>query len=412
MTNHPRRHLAFALGLSYAAMMCLAIAVNLIPVFLTTLALDLGGEGGLTKEQLGRIGATTFVGLVVGIIAAGLLADRLGTKPFAVAGNLLIAAGLGVLGLAPDYPAALMAVFVMGMGAGVLDLVLSPIVCALQPEHRGSAMNWLHSFYCVGAVATILTAALALRFEVAWRAVALWLILMPLAVGLGFLAMKMPPLVAKGHERTRLRALCRETYFLVALAAIFLAGATELGMAQWLPAYAEDGLGYTKWTGDMAFLAFSMAMAVGRMGAGMLGRRVAAIPLMLHCGWVSAVLFVMACFAPWRPAALAACAAVGLTCSCLWPSMVAVTADRFPQGGASMFGLLAAMGNLGGIFMPWVVGVTADLSAMNWGLSTATLCPLSMALLLMWMGSKRHFPQSVRNRSDQQGPRPPGPSFS
>ena len=65
--------------------------------------------------------------------------------------------------------------------------------------------------------------------------------------------------------------------------------------------------------------------------------------------------------------------------------MLAVAADRFPHGGASMFGVLAASGNFGCTFMPWVIGVAADHWAINWGLSTATLCPLGLALLLLWM---------------------------
>jgi MFS family permease len=386
MPTHTRAYLAYALGLNYAAMVSLAIAVNLIPVFLTTLGIELGGERGLTKEQLGRIGAVTFVGLVAGILLAGPLADRLGPKPFAVAGNLLIGIGLAVLALAPSYGVVLVAVLIMGLGAGILDMVLSPIVAALRPDRRSSAMNWLHSFYCVGAVATILASGLALDSKVSWRTLSLWLIAMPVAVGLGFTALRIPPLVAEGHERTRLRRLVRETYFLVALGAIFLAGATELGMAYWLPAYAEVSLRYTKWTADMAFLGFSLAMAVGRILAGLIGHRIRPITLMLGCCWASVGLFVAACFAPWPAVALGACVAAGLMGSCLWPSMLAVTADRFPRGGASMYGLLAAFGNFGGVFMPWVVGVTAGLSAMNWGLSTATLCPLGLAFMLIWMG--------------------------
>ena len=55
--NSQRASLIYALGLSYASMVSLAIAVNLAPVLLTTLSFALGGEEGLTNEQLGRIGA-------------------------------------------------------------------------------------------------------------------------------------------------------------------------------------------------------------------------------------------------------------------------------------------------------------------------------------------------------------------
>lgn len=75
---------AYAFALCYAAMVCLAIAVNLMPIFLTTLRVDLGGRAGLTGEQLGRISAITFAGLVGGILFTGPLADRWGGKLFSV----------------------------------------------------------------------------------------------------------------------------------------------------------------------------------------------------------------------------------------------------------------------------------------------------------------------------------------
>ncbi len=376
--------LPLALGVNYAAMMALAIAVNLLPVFYTTLA----GEWRLSHEQLGRIGAVTFVGLVAGILLTGPLADRFGARRFAILGNALIAGGLVVLARAPNYPVLLVAVAVMGFGAGILDMVLSPIVCALQPDRRTTAMNWLHSFYCVGAVVTVFVAAQALRAGVAWRTIALWLILLPAAVTASFLALHIPPLIPEG-ARLRTRELFARPIFLLALFAIFFAGATELGMAQWLPTYAEQNLGFAKWVGGMSLLGFSVAMTLGRMIVGALGDRLKPVPLMLGCCAASAALFLAACFVPHPPLALAASIAVGLTGSCLWPSLLGVTADRYPQGGATMFGLLGASGNAGGIVMPWLVGIIADVASLPLGLATATLCPILMAIVLLWMTRSR-----------------------
>ena len=387
-TPRPPRLLP-ALALNYAAMMCLAIGVNLIPVFLTTLSGDLGGAQGLSKEQLGRIGGITFAGVVAGVALTGPLADRWGARPFALGGNLLLALGLALLGSAHSYAAVLVAVLVMGLGAGILDMILSPIVSALQPHRRTAAMNWLHAFYCIGAGVTILVAALALRLGLGWRAIANGLIAMPLLVAIGFSRARIPALVREGQTRTRLRDLIRMPFFCVVLAAIFFAGATELGLAQWLPAYAEYTLGYSSLTGGLALLGFSAAMAVGRIVAGVLGHRISAERLIIGGGWLATGLFVVACFAPWSPLALAACIAAGLAGSCLWPSVLGLAGDRFPHGGASMFGLLAALGNFGGIFMPWVVGAVADVSTLRWGLATSILCPLLMIAMLVRM---RRFP--------------------
>ncbi|HPD15046.1 MAG TPA: MFS transporter [Planctomycetota bacterium] len=388
MTSSSRQPLAYALTVNYAGMVCLAVAVNLPPLLLTTLSAALGGPTGLTEEQLGRIGSAIFVGLVVGIVLTGPLADRLGARPFAIAGSLFVGGGLAVLGCARSYAAVLGAAFVMGLGAGVLDMVLSPIVAALQPEGRTSAMNWLHSFYSIGAVATALGVSEALGRGAEWRTISLALIPLCVLVAAGFAGMRVPRLVAEGHDRMRLRRLCRERFFLVALAAIFLVGCTELAMAQWLPAYAEKGLGYSREASGKALMVFCVVMAAGRILGGVVGHRVRALPLMMGACSLAACLYLVASFAPWRPAALAACMAMGLAISCLWPSMLAVAADRFPHGGASMFALLAAFGNGGGILMPWLVGAVAGATSMSWGMATGTIPALLLLALLAWMSRR------------------------
>jgi fucose permease len=377
---------AYAFALCYAAMVCLAIAVNLMPIFLTTLRVDLGGRAGLSGEQLGRISAVTFSGLVGGILFTGPLADRWGGKLFSILGTLLIGVGLGLLAISPGYSMVLVAVFVMGLGAGILDMVLSPIVAALQPDSRAKALNWLHSFYGIGTVITVLVGTLAFRLGMGWRTISLTFVVVTLLVALGFLNVDLPPLISvKEGGRTPMRDLYRNSSFVSVNVAIFLGGALELGLAQWLPAYAEMSLGFSKSTASISLLAFSSAMALGRIVGGLIGRRVDPIRLMLGCCWTSVALFLLACFAPWPTVALTASVAVGLAGSCLWPTTLGVAADRFPRGGATMFGLLAAFGNLGGILMPWRVGVTSDRSSLRLGLATSTACPLLMAFVLLWL---------------------------
>jgi len=53
-------------------------------------------------------------------------------------------------------------------------MILGPIVSSLiRGESQAAALNVLHSFYCMGAIMTILAGALALRFNLSWRNLAL-----------------------------------------------------------------------------------------------------------------------------------------------------------------------------------------------------------------------------------------------
>lgn len=372
-------------------MMSLAIGVNLLPIFLVSVQHSFpGADGtGLSQEQLGRIGAVTFIGLTGGILVTGPLADRFGAKVFALLGNFLLAVGLVVTWWSPTYEILLCANVLLGLGAGILDMVLSPVVSALNPDERTGSMNWLHSFYCIGATVTVLAGTAALQCGITWRVASLLLIVLPAVLIFLLGAVRFPALTAEGGERTPLKELLRDMWFVGALVAIFLGGATELGMAQWLPAYAELSLKYPQWVGGSALFAFSVCMAIGRMGIGALSARVDPYTIMaVGCG-ISVALFLTGSFAPIYPIALGACVLAGLTGSCLWPTMLAITADRYPNGGATMFGALAAFGNAGGIFMPWVVGGIADVADLHWGLAVSALAPFFMLPIVLALSSKR-----------------------
>lgn len=377
--------------LCYGAMMSLAIGINLLPIFLVSIQHSFPGAsgGGLTQEELGRIGSVAFVGLVFAILVTGPLADRLGAKTFALLGNILLAIGLVITSWSPSYFVLLIANFILGVGAGVLDMVLSPVVSAINPDNRSASMNWLHSFYCVGATITVMAGTAALQCNISWRAACLILIPLPIALIFALGAMKFPSMTTEGEERTPFIKLISDLWFFGALVAIFLGGATELGMAQWLPAYSELALKYPQWVGGTALFLFSICMAIGRMGIGALSEKIDPVTIMAWGCGISVILFLMGSFFPIKIVALAACILAGLTGSCLWPTMLAITADKYPNGGATMFGALAAFGNAGGIFMPWVVGVIADHSSLSYGLAVSALAPFFMLPIVIILGTKR-----------------------
>ncbi|MBP8129233.1 MAG: MFS transporter [Candidatus Hydrogenedentes bacterium] len=387
------------LTLCYGGMMCVAIGSNLAPVFLTTFKETFGGPAGLTDEQLGRVAAVIFAGFVAGILGGGPLADRWGAKPLAVLGAVLTVAGLALLTAARVYGALLAASAVLGLGAGVLDMILSPIVAAIEPERRTAALNWLHAFYCIGAVLTVLAGSAALHFGISWRILALALIACPAAIAAGFTPLRLPPLVHRDASRVAVRELLHAPAFLAGLAVVALAGASEQGVAQWLPAYVERVLGYTKAQAAMALAGFSVAMIVGRVLAALAARRVRAVPLLRGACVLLVLLIVAGTGAPQRDLACAACVLCGLAVSCLWPTTLGLTADRFPHGGASMFALLAAAGNAGCFVMPWALGIIAEHSGLALGMALVACCPAGIIVLLAAYGRHMHGKDGASRQS-------------
>ena len=369
---------SYILGLCYGGMVCVAIGVNLLPVYFTTFAAVFGG---LNEEQLGRIPAVMFAGVVVGIMLSGPLADRFGARLFTVSGMAVAALGLLLMSVANGYGTLLAAGAVSGLGAGILDMVMSPIVSAVCMNRRAAALNRLHAFYCIGAIGTVLVAAAGLYFDVSWRLVAASLALIPLGLLAGFAVAPLPPLVHPDHRREGLRRLIRRPRFLLALVIIVFVGATEAGMVQWLPAYAERVLGYSKASGGAALAAFSIAMAGGRLLASHRLNRLGPHMVVIVAGALCAVLYFLGALLPVPPLALTACVLVGFACSALWPTCLAITADRFPSGGASMFALLAAAGNIGCLVIPWMIGLAAERTDLRTGILAGSFVPVLLALV-------------------------------
>jgi fucose permease len=251
---------------------------------------------------------------------------------------------------------------VFSIGSGLLEVIISPIVERTPGERKAAMMQLLHAFYPIGKVIVTVTTAL-LFFTLGterWPWMMLGWSLVPALNAFAFAGIRLPPMFEVGR-RTRVRDLLRTRATWLALAAILLAGATEVSLAQWASAFAERGLGVDKLTADLLGLgSFGVGMIVGRLWFGFRGSEAGLVPLMRRGAIASAGAALLMAFAGSVWLSLAAVAAAGLATSLLWPGVVSLASARFPLAGASLFALLAAAGHTGAGFMPWMVGIAAD----------------------------------------------------
>src|SRR5258708_10210403 len=164
---------------------------------------------------------------------------------------------------------------------------------------------------------------LVLQMGWGWRTACLVLLPLPLALFVIFGRMRLPSIGSDEEGRTHFGAIVKEKWFLGAMVAILLGGATELGMAQWLPAYAETALGFPQWISGAGLLFFSVAMAAGRMVVGAFGTKLKPFQTMAWGCASSVILFLAGSFLPIYSLPPAARVLAGFTGSCLCPPMLA-----------------------------------------------------------------------------------------
>lgn len=76
--------------------------------------------------------------------------------------------------------------FVLGLGVGIFDMVLSLVVVVFNFEWWVVVMNWLYLFYCVGVVVMIFVGLLVFKVGLGWCGLCLVLVLLLFGLLVGF----------------------------------------------------------------------------------------------------------------------------------------------------------------------------------------------------------------------------------
>ncbi|MCI5650914.1 MAG: MFS transporter [Ruminococcus bromii] len=333
-----------------------------------------------------------FVTQVVTDVLAVRYVDRMGFRRAAVAAHSLAFIGLMLMGILPNvlpvpYIGLVIATIVNGVGGGLIEVIISPIVESCPGDAKASAMSLLHSFYCWGQVGVVLITTLLLRVigEDLWFVIPMLWSFLPFYNLFAFLKVPLMPTVSE-DEKTPLKTLFASKIFLVAMLLMLCAGASELAMCQWSSLFAERALGVTKVVGDLLGPCFfAVLMGIGRTIYGVWGEKINLSRTLMLCASLCILCYLGAGLFENPILSLLSCALCGLSVSLMWPGTFSLTAAAYPKGGTAMFGVLAVMGDIGCSAGPALMGAVS--AAVSSSLPTATTL-LSSSLTADQLGLK------------------------
>ncbi|VBB07406.1 sugar transport proteins signature 1 [Lucifera butyrica] len=130
----------------------------------------LARKWGLTPAQVGYIGSMGLVGMALGAVLAGSLADRFGRKKVFAATLVFYSIATGLCGVAWNYTVLLLFRFLVGFGLGGQLPVAVTLVSEYAPAgKRGRFIVLLESFWAVGWLAAALISYLLIP-RYGWQA--------------------------------------------------------------------------------------------------------------------------------------------------------------------------------------------------------------------------------------------------
>lgn len=338
-----------------------------------------------------------FTQLLIDLFCAKFV-DRIGYRVCVVASEVCSAAGLIGLAFLPEIfpnPLAgiLCSVILYAMGSGLIEVLCSPIIEACPFDNKEATMSLLHSFYCWGAVGTILISTIFfLIFGIEnWKWLAVLWAIIPIVNIYNFATCPIEYLVDE-ENGMKVTELFRKPLFWIAICLMICSGASELAMAQWASAYAEAALGLSKTVGDLAGpCMFAVAMGISRVIFGKYGERIDLMKFMASSGILCVICYFLTALSSNPILGLIGCIVCGFSVGIMWPGTISISSKEFPMGGTAMFALLAMAGDLGGSIGPGIVGRVTQSAGNNIqvGMGVGLVFPFILLIMLFILYTKK-----------------------
>jgi MFS family permease len=319
-----------------------------------------------SAEMIASILGLPFLGFALTIAIGSPLLDYIGMGVLLPLAGVCFAAGALIMMFASSlstgagvYNIIWAGALITGIGWGLVETVVNPLIASLYPEQKTGKLNTLHAWWPGGLVIGGLLGVAMSAAGLGWQ-IKLAMVLVPAAAVVALcVGVKFPPTerAVAGVSMGEMFRQLLNPLFIVLFASMFLTAASELAPGQWV----DFALSRTVHMPGILLLVYvSALMFVMRHFAGPLVHKLSSIGL-LWCSCLMASLGLVALSVANSPVMGILAATVWGTGVCyMWPTMLATASERFPRGGALLMGLMGTAGTLSIRFVLPMMGAIYD----------------------------------------------------
>jgi len=323
-------------------------------------------EFNLPLELVGFLASAWSAGYLLSSIG-GLLSDRYGEIRIITASFVIITVAASLISVASTYDLLLILFLLGGIGAAFGEAAMNPLISKLYPKRSGFALNFLHTFYCVGSFTGPILAVVIISWYGNWRLSYLTMTILfgPLIL-LSILAAHKSQSVGTGgkaDEHVEAKQLYKGGSVLM-MTGFFYIG-TEMGTNAWLPTFLVLERNFPIWLAGLSLGFFWGAMALGRLILGSFTDRFRFRRMIMLSSTLSSILILVGITVQNQIWIVVSWSLCGFVLGPLLPTVFAWTNRQFPSRSGFATGVIYSVGFIGGVFSPWLLGTIADLSSLN-----------------------------------------------
>ncbi|SHG76620.1 MFS transporter [Flagellimonas flava] len=354
-----------------------------------------GPEGvGLTLEQIGWAFTPAFWGFTIAMIIGGPLVDSLGIKKITWMAFITHAIGIVWTILAKDQTSLFLATLFVGIGNGMVEAALNPMIASMYTNNKTKMLNRFHVWFPGGIVIGSLVGWLIMDvMGLGWQ-IMVGVLFIPLIIyGFMFLGQNFPVTerVQMGVSNNKMIASLGKPLFIFMVLCMFLTAASELGTTQRIESLLKESVAV-----PLLVLAFiNGIMALGRAFAGKVIHKLQPAGMLLFSAIFTFIgLWLLTITSGGMTFAAAAVFAVGVTF--FWPTMLGFVAEYLPETGALGLSIMGGAGMLSVSVVLPVMGKLMDNANAMEALRTMSILPaiLIVAFIGLYVYMKKRKPNT------------------
>ncbi len=349
----------------------------------------------LSHTQIGFIILLMGAGALASMQVVGAMVDRFGSGRVLVWISVTLGLALGLPGLAMNYLTLALAIFILGLNIGGIDIAMNAQALEVERAYGRPIFSSFHAMWSIGGVFGSLSAGGALSLQIAMPVTMGTWGLLTIATGLAFSKMLLNVTIDAGAESVaKSKGRPREFYYVLFIGLVSASAAIIEGIGiDWSALFTIEKFNSSVAVGGISIATFTAAMAIVRFIADKVVARYGRIFVIRNGALVASVGIALSIFTPNLPLSWIGWAIAGIGISAVVPQCMAFASDigslqNQGRNLAKVVGLTYA-GVLGG---PAVIGFIGNAIGLQGALVSGILLALFIAIgsILMQKGKAKY----------------------
>ena len=350
-------------------------AASLVPI---------GESFSLNLAEKGRIFLFGSLGFFTSIILGGYLSDLIGKKMFIMFGIYTLSFGLALASISRHYYILLLASGLIGIGAGLIEGLISALISDLYAKKRTKTLNITQSFFNIGAIIGPVMAGAIIQKNLGWRTAYLATSVMTLAIAIIYSRVPVPPNCHTDKiNGTVIPSLLKDRLFIFLNLVMFLYVGAEIGIAAWIPNYLSEEYRLKDSTSGIVLGAFWGLMMLGRLIYSWAIEKLHALRL-IFISTIGAFIWILINLVTNSVTiSILSFCGIGLFFAGIWPTILAYAGEKFPRYSGTIFGIIIASGSVAAVIFPWLIGIISNHIGLKNGMGVVAIL-MALNLIVLW----------------------------